>query len=1068
MPTNNPLSINPVYENTDTRSFSGDDGDYMDAGHHPDLELQAGTISLSFSVAHLPGDKAIISKDGRNREDGGHFTVWVKDGTLVITQESATETEWLKVPDLVLSADQTYHLGLSFGDKGLMVWLDGELVAAEPEFKQGIDANDRSLVIGGSRSWRDSDSQSAHSLFEGEIGDVMVFGTQLGGGAMRALANAVDPALDTAASMAAAMEDLLPVLGDMHHGSDTLNDILMSYGATDHGHMMPALEMAHGSNGNNTLSGTAGRDGINGWGGDDSIDGAAGDDVVQGYYGNDTLNGGAGNDILDGGHGEDRLVGGAGNDLLISRADGREGAIYPDPDRDEGDPYNELTNGKLYPDQPIPADDVLEGGDGADIFYFQTLINAKERYIEEHTRDDGTINWHGVAGENDKLHDHWVDILGKTDVVMDYDRDEGDRIVIEGHTTEIASITYGDVNGDGIMDHSIIELYSDQGNGGGAHNDDRLGNIKVYGDLVKESDIEHTAAPAYGIVHTIDDLAEAITPIDMGTDAPDSQPPSTLPGTQDLNIGNLQNPVFGAPGMHAFSSEDRAPLIFANSDAFDLVQGTIAMNFRADELDGHQVLFSKDASGYGNGGHITAYLDDSGTLTVRFQDQDESFYLKAQGLVSAGMSYDLAITFGEPGIELLLDGARVAFMADVVFDWTTNTEALIVGASGWNNTPGQTDRVHSHFNGTISDFFVFDEPLTSAELIAAGFGTGDHGQLGDGGGGPRGMSVMGTFGMDTLYGGNGNDTISAGSDHDVIYASDGGDEIWAGNGNDTIMASHGDDLIGAGDGDDQVWAGHGDDTVFGGNGADEIGGSDGDDDMYGGAGVDSIYGGDGADNIYAGSDDDLVMASTGDDAVFGDDGNDEIWTGHGTDTIDAGNGDDVMGAFNGDDEINAGAGNDTAYGGRGNDTIHGGDGDDQIFGVHDDDLLYGEAGNDEIWAGNDNDTVLGGSGNDTMWGGAGDDEMNGGGGDDLLFGGAGSDTFIFSSGLDRIEDFDVNPGGDQVDLSGVGTITDFGDLTANHLTSNADGDAVLVDGNGNELTLVGVTVIELTEGSFLL
>ncbi|MBQ4827644.1 hypothetical protein J4729_24460, partial [Leisingera sp. HS039] len=134
-----------------------------------------------------------------------------------------------------------------------------------------------------------------------------------------------------------------------------------------------------------------------------------GADVLQGNYGNDTLYGGGGNDVLDGGHGEDTLKGGAGNDLLISRADGREGAIAYDPDRDEGDPENELTDGKLYPDQPVPGDDLLIGGKGADIFYFQTLINAKERYIEKHTRDDGTINWHGVAGENDKLHDHWVD-----------------------------------------------------------------------------------------------------------------------------------------------------------------------------------------------------------------------------------------------------------------------------------------------------------------------------------------------------------------------------------------------------------------------------------------------------------------------------------------------------------------------------------------------------------------------------------------------------------------------------------------------------------------------------------
>ena len=166
--------------------------------------------------------------------------------------------------------------------------------------------------------------------------------------------------------------------------------------------------------------------------------------------------GGDGDDVLDGGHGEDVLNGGAGNDLLISQLRRTRGRWSPTiPDRDEGDPDNELTNGKLYPDQPIPADDVLTGGSGGDIFYFQTLINAKQRFIEEHTKDDGTIRWHGVAGENENIHDHWVDVIGH-DVITDFNRDEGDRIVIEGHTTKIRSITYGDSNGDGVVDHTVI------------------------------------------------------------------------------------------------------------------------------------------------------------------------------------------------------------------------------------------------------------------------------------------------------------------------------------------------------------------------------------------------------------------------------------------------------------------------------------------------------------------------------------------------------------------------------------------------------------------------------------
>ncbi|WP_167738196.1 LamG-like jellyroll fold domain-containing protein [Leisingera sp. NJS201] len=498
----------PVFSKLKTKEYTGSRDDILSINHSNTLALDAATVSLSFSLERLPGEMALVSKDGSGA-GAGDFTLWVKDGTLVATQSDGSGTEYLKVPDLVLSAQQTYQISVSFGADGLMIWLDGALVAAEPSFKQGLADNDNALVIGGSRAWRSDQEDDAHSLFKGTISDVRIFDSQLGESSQIALAGEAGTAMG--AKMDAMMEDLAPAFGQLHGASDTFLEILSDYGVTHHGHLDRSLNMISRNGGDNTVRGTSGADGIDAGRGDDKIIGKGGADVLQGNYGNDTLYGGGGNDVLDGGHGEDTLKGGAGNDLLISRADGREGAIAYDPDRDEGDPENELTDGKLYPDQPVPGDDLLIGGKGADIFYFQTLINAKERYIEKHTRDDGTINWHGVAGENDKLHDHWVDIMGH-DVVQDFSRAEGDRIVIEGHTTEIASITYGDKNGDGVMDHSVIALYSDQGNNGGAHNDDLLGKITVYGDLVKLSDIEHTAAPAYGIVKSIDDLNEALAP----------------------------------------------------------------------------------------------------------------------------------------------------------------------------------------------------------------------------------------------------------------------------------------------------------------------------------------------------------------------------------------------------------------------------------------------------------------------------------------------------------------------------------------------------------------------------
>ena len=172
--------------------------------------------------------------------------------------------------------------------------------------------------------------------------------------------------------------------------------------------------------------------------------------------------------------GSDSLQGGKGNDLLISRSDAGEPEIAQETDET-----------KVYPDRVlINTDDILSGGKGADTFLFEILLNAKVEIMEKHADDAGVIDWRGVAGENDNVHDHWVEGIGN-DVVLDFNRDRGDIIKIVGHTVD-PSIEYAtDNNGE---QYSIINLVSNQGAGGGAHNGDLLGSISVYGDLITDSD----------------------------------------------------------------------------------------------------------------------------------------------------------------------------------------------------------------------------------------------------------------------------------------------------------------------------------------------------------------------------------------------------------------------------------------------------------------------------------------------------------------------------------------------------------------------------------------------------
>ena len=264
-----------------------------------------------------------------------------------------------------------------------------------------------------------------------------------------------------------------------------------------------------------TETGGSGSDLMEGLGGDDVLDGAEGDDVIYGGYGDDSLEGGDGNDLIDGGRGSDIAYGGDGDDTLVVRSDAGEQRIgqlaIGEPTR--GDPDNEVNEElqklKGYEGQPLLSDDILFGGAGKDTFAILPQLNGKLEIIEKHVRSDGTINWAGVAGENNELHDHWTDHTGNI-IIGDYDADE-DHIAVIGHTANVY-VEYDDVDGDGD-EESLITVISQQHGGGGAHTQDLLAQVVVFGDRVDEDDIQTDDGVTYGVVESYDDVAEAIFPV---------------------------------------------------------------------------------------------------------------------------------------------------------------------------------------------------------------------------------------------------------------------------------------------------------------------------------------------------------------------------------------------------------------------------------------------------------------------------------------------------------------------------------------------------------------------------
>ncbi len=464
-----------------------DDDNYVVVGHRNDLRLDAGTIAFSFVAEQAEdGFQVLFSRDGSGSNDGD-MRAYLYEGTFYVKLSMDGDDHYLKI-ETPIESGQAHDIAITFGGDGISLWLDGIREDFRDDFSFDMGSNTSDLIVGANNGSQDAGAaEKITSHFQGDIAGFTIFDRVLQQGEISGL----------------------------------------SSGATINGTLA-----------NDDLAGTQGQDAMHGGLGRDVMLAGDGNDFVAGGYGADHIDGGAGDDVIDGGHGQDTVNGGDGNDVILSTSDGREPVIgqlvYGSNGRvreDDGsvDP-NTLT---IYPDQPIAANDIMTGGAGADTFRFQWMINAKEHIILKHVRSDGSINWRGVAGENEYLHDHWVDTIGD-DTITDYSKAEGDRIEVAGHTLTFNGIEYRDIDGDGT-EESIISYKSNQGNGG-AHDQDRLGTITVYGDRVEQSDITQIPSMTvfYGIVENVSDLAEAVTPlsIDEGTarDVPADLTPTVADG----------------------------------------------------------------------------------------------------------------------------------------------------------------------------------------------------------------------------------------------------------------------------------------------------------------------------------------------------------------------------------------------------------------------------------------------------------------------------------------------------------------------------------------------------------
>ena len=358
-------------------------------------------------------------------------------------------------------------------------------------------------------------------------------------------------------------------------------------------------------------------------------------------------------------------------------------------------------------------------------------------------------------------------------------------------------------------------------------------------------------------------------------------------------------------------------------------------------------------------------------------------------------------------------------------------------------------------------------------------------------------TLIGGEGDDTLIGGAGNDRLIGGTQWDDDSGTDTADYRADGSGltinlaNSVYINGAWGNAHGAGSGADYLYvidniiAGGGNDTVTGSDGANDLELRNGADSAESGAGDDTVTGGNGADTLDGGTGDDqvvgdraadLLLGRTGSDAIEGGAGDDDIRGHGGKDTLSGGSGDDTLSGGDHDDDLSGGSGADALNGGAHDDTLDGGDGGDVLEGESGADSLRGGKGNDTLSGGADNDILAGqrhddllngGAGEDTLRGGGGEDTLSGDSGNDLLEGEGGQDIFVFADGegQDTISDFDALDAGEQIDLTGISTISNFADLSTR--ASQQSGDVLITFNASNSVLLQNTGLADLDASDFI-
>ncbi|KYG21639.1 hypothetical protein SE92_16370 [Bradyrhizobium sp. AT1] len=816
-------------------------------------------------------------------------------------------------------------------------------------------------------------------------------------------------------------------------------------------------------------------------GGVRAVQGTIFNDILTSGDGDNTLFGNAGNDVLDGGAGNDYLSGGTGADTFIYATG--DGADYvQDFLHSDGDKVDLTGVNGVFSLADVQAHATQNGLDTSLDFGGGNTLYLQNVNLGSLTASDFVFGTPIVGDDNPNTlvgtsHNDTIVALGGNDMLeggggLDLlDGGSGfDRAIYAAATGSIiANLAAGTASGPGVGTDTLVNIegvigsdFADTFDAAGF-----TGSTGLPGVAIGQSEFEGRGGDDI-VVGNINALGQIVTRM--------SYLGATSAITADIGAGTADGDA--SVGHDTFSNVSTVwgsaynDTIYGSNNA-SFTYETYEGRGGDDYIDGRggydQVTYNSDTTTTsGIYVHLAAGTVNGdatvGTDTIRsveaargtnFDDTFDATGFGQAGATNVGSSgtfndfagaggNDTIIGNGSTRLNYQIAAASVSVDLETSVIGTTNAVTVVGSATGATEGTDTFTGVNAVQGSTFSD-----------TLLGSSFNNNFTGLGGD-------DYIDGRGGFDTaIY--NSLSTVTSGVTVDMAAGTATGD---ASIGTDTLRSIEG--IQGTGYADTYVATGF--------NGVSANAGSFGNFNQFEGLGGDDQVTGNGNtrllySNATGGVTVNLIAGSVTGDASVGHDSFTGVNSAYGSnyaDTYDA----------------TAFIGLNSFQGQGGNDLITGNGSTQLMFANATSGVIVnlangtvdgdGSVGHDTITGGvtnvsgsNFDDTITGSTGNDQLFGNSGNDLLGGGAGNDSLNGGTGADTFAYATGggADTIVDF-LQADADKIDLTGVPGVSSRADIQA--LATQQGSNTVIDFGNGDTLTLLNVTLSNLTAADFVL